>query len=246
MWRPACGSAGSWPTHLTQDPLAWSLHVTPQPICSGEHTTSRLSRGRHGERQWAISQWLSGKDQVLEETVTRIPFSRSSDLAALACWSKAIHLQRWRSELTCCMQRPRPRDDEHSVSTSWTRYTLTGEASRFCESQPTHPLGGILTNSFDSRSPCLVFACDQAHNLWALIPMPQPISSGEHTTSRLSRGRHGEQQWAILQWLLTGFILAILILHRTEWNGWHAIKMFWQFWCQSESKWIEIDWTWSK
>ncbi len=48
----------------------------------------------------------------------------------------------------------------------------------FCESQPTHPLGGILTDSFDSRSPCLVFACDRAHNLWASIPTPQPISSG--------------------------------------------------------------------
>jgi hypothetical protein len=27
----------------------------------------------------------SGEDRVLEETVTRIPFSGSSDLAALAC-----------------------------------------------------------------------------------------------------------------------------------------------------------------
>jgi hypothetical protein len=35
-------------------------------------------------------------------------------------------------------------------------------------------LGGILTDSFDSSSPCLlaclVFACDWDHNLWALIP----------------------------------------------------------------------------
>jgi hypothetical protein len=34
-------------------------------------------------------------------------------------------------------------------------------------------LGGILTDSFDSSSPCLlaclVFACDWAHNLWASI-----------------------------------------------------------------------------
>jgi hypothetical protein len=80
---------------------------------------------------------------------------------------KCIHLQRRRSELACCMQRPKPGRDERSVSSSCcSRYTLTGEESCFLRTpQPTHPLSGILTDSFDSRSPCLVFACDRAHNL---------------------------------------------------------------------------------
>jgi hypothetical protein len=51
---------------------------------------------------------------------------------------KHIHLQRWRSELACCMQRPRPRRDERSVPSSCSRYTLTGEASRFVRI-PAHP-----------------------------------------------------------------------------------------------------------
>jgi hypothetical protein len=142
---------------------------------------------------------------VLEETVTGIPFSGTSDLAALACWSIYV----WSIDISSAgdLNSLVACNDQGLVVMS-AQFLLVRVARSLekrvalCESQPTHPLGGILTDSFDSRSPCLVFACDRAHNLWALIPTPQPISSGEHTTSRLSWGRRGERQWAISQRLM--------------------------------------------
>jgi hypothetical protein len=63
---PPTHSVGSWPTHSTQDPLAWSLHTIQlityelrsrchNQSAQEDHTTSRLSQGMHREQQWVIS-----------------------------------------------------------------------------------------------------------------------------------------------------------------------------------------------
>jgi hypothetical protein len=68
---------------------------------------------------------LSGKDQVLEETVTHIPLWGSTDLTALACWSIYIFSAGDQNSLVACKQWPRPRRDECSVSSSCSCYMLT-------------------------------------------------------------------------------------------------------------------------
>jgi hypothetical protein len=154
-----------------------------------------------------LPTYLSGEDRVLEETVTRIPFSGSSDLAALAAEAKQyIFSAGDLNSLVAC-------NDQGLVAMS-AQFLLLVRVTRslekrvaFCESQPTHPparwdLDRLIRLKIPLLA-CLVFACDRAHNLWASIPMPQPISSGGHTTSRLSGGRHGERQGAISQRLPT-------------------------------------------